>query len=173
MSGSCFGFLNKIAMDLAAFTNNQGADADFDDSIECYRQRLKMLRQKNGYQTTIQLESAPKVHAVEVADAEKIHDKTATTYPIQLLESNLKLQSQTDTESVSTNEPQSDPESDADKSSDENDENVFINHKIRNGLSGADSDSTHPRVGPRGGLIVKPRRPSVHVIKFSELPIVR
>lgn len=165
-SAQILGFLNVWVMDLAAFkanllgpSCNQG-----DDSIECSRQRLKMIRQQRR---TVREESAPKVNTVKVVDAQKIHEEIAAIRSAQILEAKLLSKLPTDSESISTNEPQSDPESDdADKSSDGQgdhiDEKAFINHNIftLGVLPGADCDSRFPRVGPRGGLIIQPWRPS-------------
>jgi len=175
---TCFGFLNGFAMDLAAFkanlmspSFNQGAEVD--DSIECYLQRLKKIRQKTV--TTIHKEPAHQVNAVEVEDAQRIHEETAAKTSAQILESKLQLAELTDTESVSTEYTMSDQESDdADKSSDGDhiDEKAFINHKIFRSDDRMEWPSPlaafpgahfimRPRVGPRGGLILQPRRPSL------------
>merc|ERR1719387_2700348 len=142
---------------------NQGAE----DSIECYRQKMKMIRQKT----------------VTAVDKEPTHEANAVA-SAQILEAKLQSKLAADTESVSTNEPQSDDEvmptmnstesDDAVNSSDEQgdptEKKALINHKSFNGgmqwpaplaaLPGAHF-VMRPRVGPRGGLIVQPQRPSL------------
>jgi hypothetical protein len=159
MAGSCFAFLN---LDLATFTTkllgpSYKQDAELDDSIECYRQRLKKIRQRNHEEAT-----------------HKVMEKAPETWPLQILEAKLQSTIPTDAESVSTEftDPQSDPESDDEnKSSDGDQIDSPKARKIFNGcvaaLPGADSDSVRPRVGPRGGLmlqrlhVVGPRRSSL------------
>lgn len=226
MSAS-FGF----PMDLAAVKANlvgpsckQGAQID--DSIECYRQRLKLIRQKTpptvcdepahkvnageldaprihketavtcssqilgllNALTTLYKKPAHQVNAVEVADSQKIHEETAALRLAQIQEAKLQSKVPSDTESISTNEPQSDSElesmptfstfvsesDDVDKwsdgQSDQIEEKPLINHKFFHSdmkwpqplaaLPGAHF-IMRPRVGPRGGLILQPKGPSL------------
>eukprot|EP00746_Dinoflagellata_sp_MGD_P071383 gnl/MRDRNA2_/MRDRNA2_29085_c0_seq1.p1 gnl/MRDRNA2_/MRDRNA2_29085_c0~~gnl/MRDRNA2_/MRDRNA2_29085_c0_seq1.p1 ORF type:complete len:191 (-),score=33.31 gnl/MRDRNA2_/MRDRNA2_29085_c0_seq1:366-938(-) len=164
MTMSCFGFLNLTAFKASSWGESCNQGAEIDDSIECYRQRLKRMRQKTR-----------EINAVEVAVAQRIHEETAAICSAQILEAKLQSKLPTDLESISTNEPQSDAESDgAEKSSDEHgdltDEKALINHKVLNGDMRWPSPlaalpGVHflmpPRVGPRGGAIVQARRPSL------------
>jgi hypothetical protein len=172
----------EIWEDLTSLPVPKRKGAEIDHSIECYRQRLKKIRQK--IVTTVHTEPTH-----EVVDAKNIQEETAAICSLKILEAKLASKIPTDSESTasdvsesqnlhypsfSTNEPQSDVESDvADKSSDEHGdpavEKAPTNHEIVD--SGrqwptpvAAFPGAHffmrPRVGPRGGLIVQPRQPS-------------
>lgn len=137
-------YLGAFQANLLGSSFNQGARDD--DSIECYRQRLKMIRQKT--RTAVHQEPAHQMIAVEVPDAQEIHEETAAKCSAQLLEAKLQSKMPTFSSSVSTSdgtgEPQSDPEEmypsfqdpepdDVSKSSDGHDDQIEAFMNLFNG----------------------------------------